>query len=134
MTRKSRSGVSYADDWDYIATRTKIAAGWKCIRCKHRHDPSTGYTLTVHHLDLDPSNNRWWNLLALCQRCHLSVQARVDLRRPWVMAEHSIWFRPYAAGWYAYRYLGLELSRREVEARLDELLRIESDVVLGGSR
>lgn len=36
--------------------------------------------LTVHHLDGDKLNCRWWNLAALCQRCHLSIQGRVNAR------------------------------------------------------
>jgi hypothetical protein len=41
------------------------------------------------------------------------------------MFEHSEWFKPYVAGFYAYRYLGKEYVRGEVEARLDELLALE---------
>jgi hypothetical protein len=41
---------------------------------------------------------------------------------PW---EHSEWFRPYVAGYYAWTYLGVELTRAEVEERLDELLDLE---------
>ena len=104
---------------------------WCCVRCGHEHDIPAGYMLTVHHLDLNPSNNAWWNLLALCQRCHLRVQARVVLERPWVMTEHSEWFRPYVAGWYAHRYLGETLTRDEVMARIDELLALERLVVTG---
>lgn len=131
MTRTGRG--RYSEDWPEIAHAVKSEANWRCLRCGHAHDPRTGYTLTVHHLDLDKGNNAWWNLLALCQRCHLSVQARVDLDRPWVMTEHSEWFRPFAAGWYAFRYLGELLSREEVDARLDELLLLERAVVLGGT-
>lgn len=29
--------------------------------------------LTVAHLDHDKTNNRFWNLKALCQRCHLRI-------------------------------------------------------------
>ena len=32
----------------------------------------TRIVLTVHHLDEDPTNNQHGNLVALCQRCHLS--------------------------------------------------------------
>lgn len=32
----------------------------------------TRIVLTVAHLDRDKDNNRFWNLAALCQRCHLS--------------------------------------------------------------
>ena len=77
--------------------------------------------LTVAHLDDDKANGRWWNLAALCQVCHLSTQSRIEMRRPW-MLEHSAWFRPYVAGYYAWTRLGVDLSRAEVESRLSELL------------
>lgn len=123
MTRRSRGG-DYPPDWKAIAEHVKEEANWTCVRCGHPHDPVSGHTLTVHHLDMDPSNCRWWNLLPLCQKCHLSIQGRVRLDRPW-MFEHTPWFRPYVAGWYARRYLGQELTRDEVEARLPELLELE---------
>jgi hypothetical protein len=37
---------------------------------------------------------------------------------------HSQWFRPYVAGFYAFTVLGEDLSRDQVEARLDELLAV----------
>jgi len=80
--------------------------------------------LTVHHLDMNKANCRWWNLAALCQRCHLQIQGKVQMARVWPW-EHSEWFRPYVAGYYASVYLGLELERPEVEERLDELLALE---------
>lgn len=80
--------------------------------------------LTVHHLDGDKANCRWWNLAALCQRCHLTTQGKVVLARLW-LHEHSQWFRPYVAGYYAWRYLGQELNREETVARIDELLALE---------
>ena len=133
MPRKSVAGAGYPADWKAIATAVKEAAGWRCVRCSTAHDPSTGNTLTVHHLNMDPSCSEWFNLAALCQRCHLTIQAKVDLDRPWVMAEHSPGFRPYAAGFYAWKYLGLTMSRAEVEARLDELLQLERLAVLGAA-
>lgn len=80
--------------------------------------------LTVHHLDGDKANCRWWNLMAACQRCHLVIQGKVVMDRVWPH-EHSDWFRPYVAGYYAHRYLGLELTREEAEERIDELLGLE---------
>ena len=80
--------------------------------------------LTVHHLDEDKANCRWWNLVALCQRCHLRMQKRVVMDRPYHY-EHSEWFQPYAAAFYAFKYLGEDLSRAEVMARLPELLKLE---------
>jgi hypothetical protein len=80
--------------------------------------------LTVHHLDGDKGNCRWWNLAALCQRCHLTIQGRVVMERAFIF-EHSEWFKPYAAGWYAWKYLGEEIGRDEALARQDELLALE---------
>ncbi len=83
--------------------------------------------LTVHHLDGQKDNDAWWNLLSLCQRCHLEIQGKVDPRIPWFL-EHSTWFKPYAAGFYAKKYLGTDITRAEAMARLDELLALEHKV------
>lgn len=81
--------------------------------------------LTVHHLTGDKTDLRWWNLAALCQRCHLQIQGKVQMRRIWPWP-HTEWFKPYTAGWYAWSYLGEELSREQTMARLDELLALEA--------
>jgi len=98
MPRKSTG--EYPPDWKEIAKETKQLAGWQCVRCGHPHQPETGYCLTVHHLDINPANCEWWNLAALCQRCHLHIQSKVIMERPY-MFQHSQWFQPYVAGYYA---------------------------------
>lgn len=80
--------------------------------------------LTVHHLIGDKFDLRWWNLAALCQRCHLQVQGKVKMHQTYPF-EHSEWFKPYAAGYYAFTYLGEELTRDQAVARMDELLALE---------
>lgn len=94
----------------YLFEIGKVEAAWRI--------------LTVHHLDGNKRNCHWWNLAALCQRCHLEIQGRVKMDQvyPW---EHSEWFKPYAAGYYAYHYLKESLTREEVERRLSELLALE---------
>ena len=99
---KRKSTGEYPPNWKDIAKAVKDAAGWKCVRCGHRHEPETGYCLTVHHLDIDPSNCAWWNIPALCQRCHLSIQGKVVMEREY-MFEHSAWFKPYVYTYYATR-------------------------------
>lgn len=74
----------YPKDWPSIAKAIKERANWICEHCGHPHDPSHGYTLTVHHLDGDPSNCAFENLVALCQRCHLSLQARYRVGQLWL--------------------------------------------------
>ena len=122
--RNVRRG-EYPADWPEVARRIKDEAAWKCVRCSSPHSRDGARTLTVHHLDGVKSNCIWWNLAALCQRCHLSIQGRVDMDRPWVMTEHTPWFRPYVAGFYARKYLGESLTREEVDVRMDELLGLE---------
>jgi hypothetical protein len=41
---------------------------------------------------------------------------------PW---EHTAWFQPYVAGYYAWVYLGQDLTRDEVDSRLGDLLALE---------
>lgn len=118
MARKSTG--DYPPDWKDISKAVREAAGWRCVRCSHPHEPETGYCLTVHHADMNPSNNRWWNLLPLCQRCHLQIQAKVIMERVW-MFEHSAWFKPYVAGYYAY-HNGLSDERASVEPLIDQLI------------
>lgn len=66
----------YPRNWKEIANNIKDKANWKCEHCDHPHDTAAGYTLTVHHLDMDTTNNQYTNLVALCQRCHLRIQAQ----------------------------------------------------------
>jgi len=112
----------YPVNWSHIAHGVKENARWKCIRCSHPHDVKSGHVLTVHHFDGDKANCRWWNLLALCQRCHLSFQSRVNPDQPY-MFEHTEWLKPYVAGFYAAKYEGnTEITRGQVLLRLDDLL------------
>ncbi len=122
----------YPANWLEIAAAIKDEAEWRCLRCKHDHDSPAGYCLTVHHWDGNKANCVWWNCPALCQRCHLSIQGRVSPDRPWVFV-HSRWFQPYVAGFYAKKYLDLDLNRAEVDDRLDELLALEAWAVIGAA-
>ena len=69
---------TYPDNWQEIAWAVKCREGWQCERCGAEHG-SIPNVLTVHHLDNDKSNCANWNLAALCQRCHLHVQALLSL-------------------------------------------------------
>lgn len=90
-------------------------------RCSHPRDGKLR-ALTVHHMDGDKTNGHWWNLLALCQVCHLQVQAKLVPERPYLW-EHKDWFKPYAAGFYAAER-GIFLRRAQVEANLERYLRL----------
>ncbi|HSC20273.1 MAG TPA: hypothetical protein VLC07_00930 [Solirubrobacterales bacterium] len=94
----------------YVKQGWRIEAAWR--------------VLTVHHLTGVKADLRWWNLAALCQRCHLEIQGRVRMEQVYPH-EHSDWFKPYAAGYYAATYLGEDLTREQTDDRLDELLALE---------
>ncbi len=66
-------------------------------RCSHIGDGKQR-TLTVHHLDGDKANYRLWNLAALCQVCHLQIQAKVCWDQTY-LGQHSEWMR-----WHIERY------------------------------
>lgn len=80
--------ADYAEDWKSISERIRFErAGGRCEGspaypdCRAAHGephPETGSTvvLTVAHLDHDPGNNADDNLRAMCQRCHLTYDAK----------------------------------------------------------
>ena len=70
----------YPDNWDKISLLIREQAGWKCELCIAVHGEPHPITasfvvLTTHHINDDPTDNRRVNLLALCQRCHLRLDA-----------------------------------------------------------
>ena len=87
----------YPENWNEIATGAKDSVSWICIRCDHPHDVKHGYVMTVHHFDGDKANCEWWNLIPLCQRCHLSVQARMDWSKT-TSKNCPVWLLPYMVG------------------------------------
>ena len=88
----------YPTDWPEIARSCKARAGWRCERCGHPHEPASGHTLTVHHLDWDKGNCEDWNLAALCQRCCLTIQAKADMGQPF-MFDHTGRMMPHVEGY-----------------------------------
>jgi hypothetical protein len=126
---RGRARLSYrADDGSYVENHeTELGTEAGVVVGYGKHVEASARVLTVHHLrhGHDAKRDlRWWNLVALCQRDHLSIQGSVVLERvyPW---PHDEWFKPYAAGWYAWSYLGENLTREQVNERLDDLLALE---------
>jgi 5-methylcytosine-specific restriction endonuclease McrA len=95
----------YPDNWPDIALEIKRAAGWMCEHCGIQHDPITGRSverlcsdgsgavLTVHHLDGNKSNCTYKNLVALCQFCHLHIQAVYKPGQLWLLDPPAWWVR-----------------------------------------
>lgn len=84
-----RQSNDYPPEWrtGEIQRRLHKRIGWRCEHCGAEFHPGTNIArtarnadgkpsiLTVHHIDGNPANCDWTNLLACCQRCHLHVQA-----------------------------------------------------------
>lgn len=75
----------YPDNWKEISLRIRKRSGGRCEFCGalnyHPH-PITGskVILTVAHLDHNPQNCDPENLRALCQKCHLTYDAKHHAR------------------------------------------------------
>ena len=113
---------NYNEDGQQKRREARERAGYKCIRCGSPSVP--GRILTTHHFNGDKANDSWWNLLALCQVCHLQIQGKVDPETPWFLP-HSEWLKPYVAGFYAFKYEKRNITRDEADRRLSELLGYE---------
>lgn len=114
-----RSRGEYPEDWPEIAERIKQKNGWKCERCGHAHDPEAGYTLTVHHLIADKSLCENWNLAALCQRCHLSIQARINMfQKIFEFVDIADWFKPHLDGFQAWQRRGWQDMLEVLEEKI----------------
>jgi len=92
----------YPDNWNEISARIKDQNNWCCERCGHAHSRDGWRILTVHHLVPDKSLCEDWNLAALCQRCHLHIQAKVNMFQEY-MYPHSEWMKPHVEGFEQWR-------------------------------
>ena len=141
-----RKGIGeYPSDWKIVSDRLKNEVGWRCVRCKHpaerpghrvlcdelcdasKHpgglNDGRQRVLTVHHLTGDKRETAWYLAVPLCQVCHLTVQAKVVMERIWYLS-HSLWFRPYVAGYVASTMLGVELDRETATVYADMLIAV----------
>ncbi len=78
----------YGDNWQDIARQVKEAACWRCRHCGQQclrpgekpkemtRSEWTMLTLTVHHSNYTPEDNRTENLIPLCSPCHIRLHTR----------------------------------------------------------
>lgn len=111
----------YPHNWTEIATAAKADAMFQCEKCGVPHDPdkSTGNVLTVHHLDHNPDNNEWWNLAALCQRCHMGIHGKSMNILDYLEMAAEPWFGVHLAGMLAWLALGRTIPKEEAMRDLD---------------
>ena len=88
MPIKAENRKRYPADWKAIRQRILARAGNRCEGSpgfypfcrvengKTHHSTGSIVVLTVAHLDHQPENCSDENLLAMCQRCHLTYDAK----------------------------------------------------------
>jgi len=74
----------YAKNWKEISKQTILNAENRCELCHAENGKPHWLTgskvvLTVHHIDRDKKNNSKYNLIALCQRCHLRLDLELHI-------------------------------------------------------
>jgi len=67
--------AAYPANWPEISLNIKGERNYTCEGCG-QYGSRPGNPLTVHHIDFNPANNPPDNLLLLCAKCHLKVQAK----------------------------------------------------------
>ena len=68
MAKKKRTRISTT-----LEKRIYKEAGSKCVFCPEAEVAS----LQVHHIDEDPANNGFENLILVCANCHTKITRRI---------------------------------------------------------
>lgn len=77
---------NYHPQWKFISGNIiKNRAKNRCELCnaengKPHWKTGSKVVLTVHHIDGDIKNNKPYNLIALCQRCHNKIDLPLRIR------------------------------------------------------
>jgi len=93
--------TEYPPRWGRMSRWVRGCAGWHCELCGAKNGPPPSL-LTVHHLDGNKWNLLPWNLAALCQRCHHSVQWTLDFRQSNLTGIYPQWLRAHLKGYNAW--------------------------------
>jgi hypothetical protein len=81
-----RDKSAYPVNWHAIALAIKEAAGWRCescgMQCRTPDEPFDTHrrTMSVAHLNHEPSDCAPSNLAAWCSACHLRFDAPMHAR------------------------------------------------------
>lgn len=75
----------YPWNWKQIRIAVLSRAQQRCELCnaqnyKPHWKTKSRVVLTLHHIDYDITNNKPYNLLALCQRCHLKLDVPLKIK------------------------------------------------------
>ena len=85
-----KDGTSYAEWFRLMKPVILERDGAECVVCKLPHEMipnGRGHLksiLVIHHCDENPANNEAWNLIAMCQPCHMKHHKSPTTPFPWL--------------------------------------------------
>ena len=78
------SNLRYHPEWSTISRYVRELFNYHCSRCGQdcRNSTNAEMVLQVHHIDENPVNNTFENLIPLCASCHLKIEREARIHAP----------------------------------------------------
>ena len=75
----------YHPEWETVSRYVRELFNYHCARCDKdcRKTKNAQMVLQVHHIDENPANNAFENLIPLCASCHLKIEGEARLHAPY---------------------------------------------------
>jgi hypothetical protein len=85
----------YHEEWQNISRYIRELFNYHCVCCGlYCKAPSRQKDLLqVHHIDENPENNDFENLIPLCATCHLRIEKEARLHAPYRDQQSELFFR-----------------------------------------
>jgi len=76
--------LRYHPEWSTISRYVRELFNYHCSRCGQdcRNSTNAEMVLQVHHIDENPVNNTFENLIPLCASCHLKIEREARKHAP----------------------------------------------------
>ena len=76
--------LRYHPEWSTISRYVRELFNYHCSRCGQdcRNSTNAEMVLQVHHIDENPVNNTFENLIPLCASCHLKIEREARIHAP----------------------------------------------------
>ncbi|MBF0278608.1 MAG: HNH endonuclease [SAR324 cluster bacterium] len=99
----------YHVEWKNISRYIRELFNYHCARCgKVCNTPSDRKDLLqVHHIDENPGNNHFENLIPLCAVCHLRIEKEARLHAPFENIQNELFPETYMTTMKTMREEGL---------------------------
>ena len=127
----------YHEEWQNISRYIRELFNYHCVRCGLYCKAATNQKdlLQVHHIDENPENNHFENLIPLCAACHLRIEKEARLHAPYQDQQSELFRETYWTTMQKMREEGLKKfggvvqnTRTEMSSEEFELFEMERDL------